>query len=283
MKKSFSPKLVSLAGAVFAVMAVPSQAAMYEWNFNSSFAAGSGQSCTGGNGDSANCKTTFTSVTGGLTLTARAYSTPTYDVGLPFDVSGAWKLANIAGYGSSGLGIANRVGLDTGEGASPEHAVDNEGVKDVLVLELPAGSVWDPSAMKLGFGTDTDVQVWVGGTALGANYDFSNACFSGCANAIVANLGFKEITASMGNGGAGAGAGAGGYDLPFNNTPVNFNTNETGRYVVITGRLDHSADAFKVSGLGASQFFGQTPIPGSLALLGAGLIGFAASRRRAIA
>jgi hypothetical protein len=64
---------------------------------------------------------------------------------------------------------------------------------------------------------------------------------------------------------------------------VNFNTNETGRYVVITGRLDHSADAFKVSGLSASQFFGQTPIPGSLALLGAGLIGFAASRRRATA
>jgi hypothetical protein len=248
--------------AVAASAVAPAFGAMYTWNTTGAINPGSGTACAGGQA----CKATFTSTSGSQTLIAKAYSTPVNDTSAPFNIDGKWLEARIAAY-SGGIGVANTVVGDvTSESGVPEHAVDNQAVKDVVVFELPAGA-WDPEFFKLGWlQTDSDVQAWVGGSSLASNYDFRNACFSGTGCSTLASLGFTEITSTItGNG----------NDVPLN-TATNFNTASSGRYLIMTGALgvnnvSADNDFFKISAISATKLPPGVPAPSALLLLGLGL------------
>ena len=267
-----------LFACAFAVAATPASAVLYNWN-----TVGTMSSAVSG-------AITFTSTSGGLTLTARAYSTPNYDIGAnpvapQFNIDGAWVAANIAAYGG-GIGVSNLVTPDSlVEGASPNDAIDNYGVKDIVVFELPG--VFDPAAFKLGWAhTDSDVQAWVGGAGLGSGYNFNQVCFSGCANTL-SSLGFVDIGAGMpvvsgGTASPGGASSAGGVNVPTG-VDASFNTVSTGRYIIMSGNLGLGSitaenDYFKISALSASKI-GGAPVPGSLLLLIAGIFALVGVRK----
>lgn len=257
-------------------------ATQYTWNTGGSLSPGSGTDCAGPG--TVKCKTTFTSTSGGLTLTAQSYSThATSGTG-----SANWDEANIATY-SGGIGISNV--HDSNDTSVPYHAIDNSGVKDVLVFELPTGYTWNPNAFKIGweyttaegkpnsFSADSDVKAYIGNTepAGGGSFDFRNACFSAtnCAGTTLASLGFTDITpgipvvsgGTMSPDGASA---AGGQNVPAN-VSVPLNTLNTGRYLVLSGDLTSSNDFFKINQLIANGVT-QVPAPGTLALFALGLL-----------
>ena len=260
-----------LFAAVMAMVTTPAGAELYTWNTTGSLNPGSGASCAGG----VACKATFTSTIGGQSLVARAYSTPVYDPTSPFNISGNWVEARIATYGG-GIGIANNNSSDTAsEGSAPEHAIDNNGVKDLLVFELPAGA-WDPESFTLGWlDTDSDVQAFIGGASLGAGYDFRNVCFSGCTGSVqtLTSLGFSEI-----------GSGDGFVNVPVN-TATSFNTTSTGRYLIMSGNLGQTSitadnDFFKLSQLVANRTGNTVPITGTILLMMLGLTALVGVRSR---
>jgi hypothetical protein len=210
-----------------------------------------------------------------------------------------WVTANLFNYSGSGFGISNRVGGDTNEGISPEHAVDNDQVYDLIVFELPqvTGQTWDFEAFQLGWasengnGVSADVQAWFGGSSLGANYDFTKVCFSGCTGtaktltgAGATALGFTDITGGIASAGNGSClASTGGNDVCENANAI-VNSSATGNYVVMSGRLGDVLDAFKPEMIQAKLVpggpGGNTPLPGTAYLLGLGLVGAISLRRR---
>lgn len=205
--------------------------------------------------------------------------------------TGTWQAANVIPY-SGGFGITSTVAGDAYEGTQPEHAVDNNQVFDVLVFELP-NSGFDLEAFRLGWATEAyapsttvtneaDIHAYFGGNDLGANYNFANACFIGCTNTgsgatakgDLTYLGFTDLM----NNGANS---INGSNVPITDQSVP--GTQSGRYLVMTGALDGSNDAFKVSMLQAAlPSGGQTPEPGTLALLTLGLFGLVALRRRPV-
>ena len=60
-------------------------------------------------------------------------------------------------------------------------------------------------------------------------------------------------------------------------TSIGVTTGITGNYIVVAGRLGENDDAFKFKSITATSV---VPVPGTLALLGLGLFGLAAVRRR---
>ena len=235
----------------------------------------------------------------GYTMKVRAYSTPTV-TGSTTSPGGSWATANLYNYSGSGFGISNRVSGDTNEGTVPEHAVDNDQVYDLIVFELPqvTGSTWDFEAFQLGWaregnaGQSADVQAWFGGSSLGANYDFTDVCFSSCSSGTHktltgsdTGLGFVNITDTISSAANGSGcvASVDGLDV-CQNALATVNSSATGNYVVMSGRLGDVLDAFKPEMIQAKLVpggpGGNTPVPGTAYLLGLGLMGVVALRRR---
>jgi hypothetical protein len=132
----------------------------------------------------------------------RAYSTQTLN-----SQSGTFSSAALITTfsGTEGFGINNTLSaIDSGETTSPEWGVDNAQLYDVMVFELPS-SGWTLDSLGLGWAntTGTDISVFLRGNDLGAGYDFSKACFTGCTtsgtgvNAIgaltSAGMGFQQV------------------------------------------------------------------------------------------
>jgi hypothetical protein len=247
------------------------------------------------------CQTTAPS---GTYATITAWSTqgpPANSTTSPTD-TGTWLQAYLAIYGSWGIGISN---TQQGTGAtpaspetlaqltctsgcpasnpehvanSPQHAIDNNGVDDFLVVVF-GSSGWDVNSFSLGYtcnastgmcGGAVAVEAWIGG-ANNVPINFATESFNSNnnLNAVPAIGGFSRLNLT---------------NDPLTGGVVADPGNVTGRYLVITGALGSGtinsgtvngySDAFKVSQIVATQTPAtpSVPIPGSLPLIGLGLL-----------
>ena len=110
---------------------------------------------------------------------------------------------------------------------------------------------------------------------LAIDYNFSNVCYQNCTlgGQTLAQLGIVDITNTLANG---------GQNQPVD-TNLAFNSNQPGKYLVVSGRLNDDDDYFKLNKLVATLMTkppGQTPEPGTLAIMGLGLLGLLSVRRR---
>ncbi len=129
---------------------------------------------------------TYKITSNGQSVLVHAYSTA--NTSNPLNGNFTTTNVELNRFDPGGFGIDNN-NPNTGEGSSPEHAVDNNQLYDVLVFELPDKN-FDFQGFRLGWAQDggtagqADVSVFFGGNDLGANYDFKNACFvgGGCGN-----------------------------------------------------------------------------------------------------
>lgn len=223
------------------------------------------------------CNTSATGLTGSI-MTMSAYSTPG-PAGSPTPDTGNWVNARIAIYGGGGVGISNNEQGNSTETGWPQHAIDNNGINDILVVDFGSNN-WDVSSFSLGYtckmnssgtscwGSNVNVDAWVGGTS---PIDFTTVAFSGSGSGAVLP-GFSALSLSPDPGGPGL------------RTNITADPQPLGRYLVIAGTLGSSTQAFKVSGISANQISeppsGQVSLPGTLPLLLSGLFGLGALRRR---
>ena len=166
-----------------------------------------------------------------------------------------------------GLGIVNPV--NTNETSSPNHATDNSDRDEFLLFDF--GEVMDLQSFQIGYGSgDTDIDIWVGPNNASA-FDFfdpTNGLTNGTTVSDLISAGFTKYNTF-------ANVGVGNLVSTGSNLPGGGNSK--GRYMLVSGALNSgNNDAFKFSALTLTA----TPTPGTIALLGIGLIAVAWSRRR---
>lgn len=250
--------LAIAASAVFvAAAALQARADVYTWDFSSTY-----QISQTGNTSFGNTRTFDAVGASTETVIVRAYATSGNDL------TGAFVTAYVGLY-DGGLGISNPSESPTPPATSPNHAIDNNGRDDFLLMEFD-----DPNHLFTGFqigwmNSDSDVQVWVGGpTASGFSLASSSVtCGGACDPEDLAALGFVPLAV---------------FENVALNTMQNVMTTISGRYVLIAGQSGEYDDYFKVDAARASDV-SQVPEPSSLSLALAGLavlLAFARRRRR---
>ncbi len=283
--------LCALAGLVFSAAA---GAVVWDTD-NYDFSAASGSIWCNQSGT---CNTT--GLTGSGVIKVTAYSTATVNTSgssSPTD-TGTWIAAQIAMYSGGGFGVSNTPQGAT-ETGSPQHAIDNRGLTDIIVIDFNPNNVanqdnWDVSSFAMGWtcvmasssdndntvGTGTtnicgssggsvNADAWLGGN--GVVTFAGNAQFSGT-NVSVPTETFTALNLSPD---------ASGPNVLHNNIAPTDNV--LGRYLVISASLTGYTDAFKIKEISATLMppGGSTPVPGSLPLLALGLLALAwVSRRR---
>jgi PEP-CTERM motif len=246
MKKAVTSIVIGLGLLSAGGMA---SAVQYTWNLNTA-----GTSDLGGS-------LNFASSPAGQTLKVYAFET-TYT-----DGSGKLIDARVTADGSAGIGV-----LGSGDSEFPDKlALDNSGRDEVLVFDSQMNN-FDWSSLKLGFiysgsGADLSPELrYSAGNGTGLpGFDFNNFCLiSTC------------------SGGTVLGAAGSGFGSPTTvgaASNMTLSTNNTGRYLVVSGQLPSSGgfEKFKISSAGG---YGHAPEPQSLALVAIGLVAMIGLRRR---
>lgn len=167
---------------------------------------------------------------------------------------------------SGGIGV-----FANDDSGSPQHAIDNNGKDNFLLIEFDNPS-YLLEKFKIGWKSgDSDVEVWVGGGDLGPGFSLNSydaaLCGGYCAYADLATLGFTKVKV---------------FEDVAINSWISVNTDVTGRYAIFAGQYGESNDYFKLSGIQGTEVV-QVPEPGTMALMGTGLVvigGILRRRRR---
>jgi hypothetical protein len=166
-------------------------------------------------------------------------------------------------------------GLGAGPESSPQHSVDNIGVDEFIVFQLPANA-YQPTSFRIGWKeTDADISTWIGGTLGGLDDAFAlllagNFNWDATGGSLTATHGYVQQT----------------FLDVATNTDMLFTNNATGRYLIIgarnevdNGRYDGGEDKFKLLQIVADEPK-RVPFPASLVLLASAFVAIAVIDRR---
>jgi len=154
----------------------------------------------------------------------------------------AWRTASVGRY-SEGLGVSNSSGWDAN---SPQHATDNNGWDDYLVFQF--SEPVDVGSVYLGWvSNDSDFRYWIGNTQ-------------------------SDVRTTAGGTGVSGGSSPNLYNINGGDL--------TGTYFSIAASLTSSNDYFKVKKLTFERVPSVPDEGATAALLGLGLLGVLALRRR---
>ena len=206
----------------------------------------------------------FTSTSGGHTLKAAGFSMAT--------LTSTLEKAYLAAYGG-GLGIGNAIQSTSSETGSPGHAVDNVGAYDMVIFAFGSDK-WDPISARLtpyGSEPDSDLTYLVGGKL--ADFGTASDPFSSFAGKTLAQI--TSLGTWYQHDDAGNGSTRTALLNPNNGT-------EYGRYLIVAGQFSGSDrdDYFKIDRIVGEPL--ATPEPSTILLLGSGLAGLAAWRRKKV-
>jgi hypothetical protein len=154
----------------------------------------------------------------------------------------AWRSASVGRY-SAGLGVTNSSGSDNG---SPQHATDANGWNDYLIFHFSASV--DVSSVLLGWvNNDSDFRYWIGNT-------------------------LTDVRTTTGGIAVSGGSSPNWYSINGGNL--------VGTYFSIAANPSQSNDYFKVKKVYGDYTTSVPDDSGTFALLGIGIVGVTALRRR---